>query len=218
MTSHACRVSARAEVSLRQRLSQREDRISELKNALAAAKGQPSGTRSATLPARSHSPRPCLTTIPDHSRQSRPDSRSWTDTQSPRDHPHYSHAQRMGLEEHPALSPEDEQVSHSQLPRHRAQPAQDRVGAEENHEQHGVAPHRAAFKLPYFQSKSHAAAELAENSLAPPQQAALQQTGAACADHASQHLPSKCPCTQGMHPLRMWCTVSNARQKSWHLQ
>lgn len=38
-----CRVSARAELSLRQRLSQREDRISELKDALAVARShQPS--------------------------------------------------------------------------------------------------------------------------------------------------------------------------------
>lgn len=36
-----CRVSARAELSLRQRLSQREDRISELKDALAAAQHSP---------------------------------------------------------------------------------------------------------------------------------------------------------------------------------
>ena len=228
MTRHACRVSARAELSLRQRLSQREDRISELKDALAAAKGSLPGPRSATQPTLSRSPRSCLTTIPDHSCRSRPESHSHTDTQTPRDRPHYSHAQQTGpssgLEEHPALSPEDadqeEQVSQGQLPRHHAQPAQNRVGAEESHEPQRAAAHRTAFKLPYFQSKPHAAAEMAVNSLAPPQIATLQQTAAAHADHASQDLPSKSSCTQGMHLLRTWCAICNAKQgcqhSKWH--
>ena len=110
------------------------------------------------------------------------------------------------LEQHPAISPEDtvkeDQVTHGQLPRHCAKPAQTTVGAEKIHEQQGAAAKGMAFKLPYFQSKSHAASALAMNGPGPDQQAAVQQTEATHADHASQSLPSKCPRTQGVHPLR----------------
>ena len=71
------------------------------------------------------------------------------------------------------------------------QPPQSRVGAEQSHEQHGGAAHRAVCKLPYFQPKSHASAEPAEGSLAPSQQAAVQQTQFAHANHASQEAPSE---------------------------
>ena len=110
------------------------------------------------------------------------------------------------LEQHPALSPEDadkeEEVSHCHFSRRRAQPAQNQAGAQESHRQQGTAAYRTAVKLPYFQTKSHAAAELALDSLAPPQQAAVQQTEIPNADHAIQNPPSKWPHTQGMHPLR----------------
>ena len=111
-----------------------------------------------------------------------------------------------GLEQHPALSPEDadkeEQVSHCHFSRRGAQPAQNQAGAQESHRQQGAAAYRTAVKLPYFQTKSHAAAELALNSLAPPQQAAVQQTETPDADHAIQNLPSKSPRTPRLHPLR----------------
>lgn len=188
-------MSARAELSLRQRLSQREDRISGLKDALAAAKEQHPGAHSAPLPARAHSPRLASTTIPDHSYQTYVKSHPRTDAKSPQDRAYHSYAQRLGpssgLEQHPALSPEDadeeEQGRHGQLHRRSAQPHQSRVRAEESHEQHGGA----ACKLPYFQPKSHASAEPAVASLAPSQQAAVQQTEFAHADHASQDPPSK---------------------------
>lgn len=190
-------MSARAELSLRQRLSQREDRISELKDALASAKEQHPGAHSAPLPARSHSPRPGSTTIPDQRYQNHMKSYSRTDAKSPRDRSYHSYAQRQrpssGLGQDHALGPEDadedEQARHGQLHRRSVQPPQSRVSDEQSHEQHGGAAHRAALKLPYFQPKSHASAEPAVTSLAPSQQAAAQQTEFA---HASQDPTSKC--------------------------
>lgn len=168
------RVSARAELSLRQRLSQREDRISELKDALAAAKGQQSGDRYAPqATSRPHSPRPFLTST--HN-QAHPES--YPRRAAPPLGDSFHHSRHKDWEQHPALGHEnadEEDASHArQSPRSRAAP-------EQSHVQHGAAAHNTNLKLPYFQPKS---AEPAQTSLAASQQAPMQQAAVAQAASA----------------------------------
>ena len=146
-----CRVSARAELSLRQRLSQREERIAELKDMLASLQhGRQHATsdhHGATL---CSSPRgPYHSThhhgLPPQLRTEAPlaaqHSQHPAHTLSPRQH--HSGAQLA------AVNPTATAASHPQHS-HNAQPS-------DGHQQTGV---RAAVqvlvpRLPYFQQKSH---------------------------------------------------------------
>lgn len=185
-----CRVSARAELSLRQRLSQREDRISELKDALAAAKGNHSGERYAPHEARLSCPRPCFTSARDH-----PESYPRRAALPPRDGVQHQQHAALGTD-----SVDEEDVTHA-----RRSPPSRAAAPEQNEEQHEAADHGTSFKLPYFQPKAHAAAEAAQPSLATSLQGSMQQTAVAHAEYAvkpgsqartsSQDPPSQIPKT-----------------------
>ncbi len=123
-----CRVSARAELSLRQRLSQREDRISELKDALARSHHHGTHTNHSRQP--SPSPQPYLDQV--HQPQDRQYSGAAMHTQSeaqsprgqfqqrPRRHPEHQQGSALSLETSDTQQEEEEEVRQTASPRGRS--------------------------------------------------------------------------------------------------
>ena len=191
-------MSARAELTLRQRLSQREDRISELKDALAAAKRQHPASRSERHPAQLLSPRQNSLTADDYSHSARPELFSRSDTMLPhgrsghwRAHEQGQHPPAISLrtaddEAMPAAHVEEPQLSGMRL-----------HGGDEtnnNAQQRGPDAHRANAKLPYFQARFHAPVEQAAPGSSPVpafQLGPVQPAGISSAEHSHQAPPSK---------------------------
>ncbi len=124
-----CRVSARAELSLRQRLSQREDRISELKDALAVARSRHPGIHA------NHSRQPSPSPSPQHyllGHMHQPQDRHYSsaaahtqsEAQSPRgqfqQRPRRQSEQQLSLETSDTQQEEEEEVRQTLSPRGRS--------------------------------------------------------------------------------------------------
>lgn len=200
-------MSARAELSLRQRLSQREDRISELKDALAAAKSHHTGplNHASHHRQRSASPQHYPMDIShqfqdSHHRAAAVYARP--ELQSPREHVqqrpmrHSKQGQR-----HRALSPEDSDTQHEEeqgqqraSPRGRLHHGSRAFGS--HREEEGPAQARAtAARLPYFQPSSRSGSGQPQ-ATAPTQESALLSTHALPhpqPDVAAQRLPGMNP-------------------------
>ena len=124
-----CRVSARAELSLRQRLSQREDRISELKDALAVARSHHHGIHAN----HSRHPSPSPQHYPDQVHQ--PQNRHYSGAamhiqsdahfpqgqfqQRPGRHPEHQQGSALSLETSDTQQEKEEEVRQTASPRGR---------------------------------------------------------------------------------------------------
>ena len=196
-----CRVSARAELSLRQRLSQREDRISELKDTLAAARGHHSANWSALQPAHSLSPRSHSPAEDDHYQHTRHSVHQQSTSQLSRGRPQHRRVLEQGQHRHHALSPGAADTEAATVTRSEAQQdvmetlPQFSVDVHHSKQQQGAEAQRHPARLPYFQSKSQVSAQLAGEDSQPsaaPQQAATQHTTLAPAQPASHPISSTC--------------------------
>ena len=166
------RVSARAELSLRQRLSQREDRISELKDALATAKSQQLGTH--TAQSQSPPPQNCYANDIHHSKRSQLKA-PWPQGQlqrRPRQHPD-QFQQHAPSPDDSDYQEEEEGLQQSSLRaatrahqgqhQHGAPSPRDRESHNEAEEQgQPRAVQNPVARLPYFQPGSHKRTALAQ--------------------------------------------------------
>lgn len=152
-----CRVSARAELSLRQRLSQREDRICGLKDALAAAQHSPRQHLASHTQGRSRSPSPSAH-VPDHAAYH-------SSAQSDR---LLSHSRAVSGKHHTTFSSRphvqlnsDQHQRHAQAEHSTARRSLERVHSDAEHvdsadqRQHGAEGQRHIARLPYFKPKAH---------------------------------------------------------------
>ena len=190
-------MSARAELSLRQRLSQREDRISELKDALAAAKGEHPATRSEHHPAQLLSPRQHSLTADDYSHSTRPALFSRSDTMLSRGRSQHSQEHEHGQRRRSAISHKAAEEE-AETAVHQMSGVQLHIGIEADNraQQQGTDAHRASAKLPYFQGRSQASVEQAAPVTGPSpafHPVPIQPAGIISAEHAHQALPSKHP-------------------------
>ncbi len=157
-----CRVSARAELSLRRRLSQREDRISELKDALAVARSHHHGTH--TNHSRQPSPSP-QHYLSDHMHQ--PQDRHYSSAamhtqseghsprgqfqQRPRRHPQHQQGSVLSLDTSDTQQEEEEEVRQTASPRGRSHHGVSSFRAHrEEREQGGarVSPRARSYQVP----------------------------------------------------------------------
>jgi hypothetical protein len=156
-----CRVSARAELSLRQRLSQREDRISELKDALAAARSHHHGTHTNHSRQPSPSPQHYLDQV--HQPRDRHYSGAAMHTQSeaqsprgqfqqrPRRQPEHQQDSALSLETSDTQQEEEEEVRQTASPRGRSHRG---VSAYRAHREEGeqdgarVSPRARSYQAP----------------------------------------------------------------------
>lgn len=215
-------MSARAELSLRQRLSQREDRISELKDALAAAKSHHTGpiTHATHHRQRSASPQHYPVDLShqfqdSHHRGSAVHARP--ELQSPREHVHQRPMRHSGQEQHHALSPEDSDTQHEeeqgqQRGSPRASPHHGSRAFGSHREEEGPAQAGVrvdAARLPYFQPSSQSGHGQPQ-ATGPTQESALLSTHALPHPQpavAAQRLPGitpglsiQCPACSQCHP------------------
>ena len=181
LTCWVCRVSARAELTLRQRLSQREDRISELKETLADAESRHLGRATSQHCSRPTSPQRIVSTTQHHTLSHGDREQIQHSAHFSSQHHQHSLRQLSGQDRSGALSPEDSETERSQevgskmqhvFPREsdRALPRHSKDSNLGPHYLHQAStakdedqPGRAS-RLPYFQAGAQSQAGQAQQS------------------------------------------------------